>query len=123
MRLTGLLLFSAGCVAVSCTPRRYEPVRFAADAAVVLSLRAPRAQIVGVAGNFNAWKPERDKMRMSADSDWSVALRLEPGIYRYQFVVDGKWVTPPFVRTEPDGFGGNNGVLVVPHQAPICGGA
>jgi hypothetical protein len=39
---------------------------------------------------------------------------LAAGVWRYAFLVDGEWVSPPDAsRYEEDGFGGRNGVIHV----------
>ena len=45
---------------------------------------------------------------------WIKELALSPGIYEYQYVVDGRWVNDPqAVKSTPNPFGGRNSVLVV----------
>ncbi len=53
---------------------------------------------------------------MSRDDrgDWRVELTLPAGIYEYIYLIDGQPLTPPeATRRQDDGFGGENGVLVV----------
>jgi hypothetical protein len=81
---------------------------------VELRFRAPEAQAVAVAGDFNGWDPTAHPMHRDADGWWTVELDLDPGRYEYSYVVDGEWVTPPEAAiTVDDGFGGRNGVLEV----------
>jgi hypothetical protein len=45
---------------------------------------------------------------------WIKELTLSPGIYEYQYVVDGRWINDPHaVKSTPNPFGGRNSVLVV----------
>jgi hypothetical protein len=45
---------------------------------------------------------------------WTKELSLPPGLYEYQYVVDGRWVNDPrAVRSTPNPYGGRNSVLVV----------
>jgi len=71
-----------------------------------------QGESVAVAGNWGNW----DAMpltRVALDT-WEIVIDLEPGIYRYSLVVDGEaWTLPPGVLSEPDGFGGQVGLLVV----------
>lgn len=81
---------------------------------VELRFRAPEAQSVAVAGDFNGWDPTAHPMHRDADGWWTVELDVDPGRYEYSYVVDGEWVTPPEAAiTVDDGFGGRNGVLEV----------
>lgn len=69
------------------------------------------AKSVGVAGDFNRWKPSEHAMVCVAPNLWSLAVELEgPGAYGYKFVVDGaQWVVDPEnLNREPDGYGGWN---------------
>jgi hypothetical protein len=89
-----------------------------APAAVVLarlSLQAPLARTVRLAGDFNGWKPEATPLRRGANGVWSIELPLQPGRrYQYMFLVDGNWVTDPAASCHvDDGFGGQNAVLEV----------
>ncbi len=82
------------------------------DITVGFRLRAPDADAVRVAGDFNDWKPESLAMQRGADGLWSVQAALPPGRYAYMYVVDGQWMTPPDARrTQDDGFGARNGVI------------
>ena len=98
---------------------RYRPPELAPDPGrdgVRFRIHAPEATSVSVVGGWNAWNPEADPLS-GPDSRgvWEVTLPLKPGIWRYAFVVDGDWVKPPgALRYEEDGFGGENGVLIVP---------
>ncbi len=81
-----------------------EPTRF--------TLAAPEAATVSLAGSFSDWTP----IPMSRDDrgDWRVELTLPAGIYEYIYLIDGQPLTPPeATRRQDDGFGGENGVLVV----------
>lgn len=89
---------------------------------VVFRLHDPGAAEVVLVGDFNAWDPGRTPLRRGADGEWIAVVALAPGIWRYAFVVDGRWIRPPDApRYEPDGFGGENGVLEVP-AGPGVGG-
>jgi len=56
---------------------------------VVFSVRAAAESKVAVVGDFNHWNPEATPMAYAGHHTWEVALRLDPGEYRYKFVVDG----------------------------------
>lgn len=56
-----------------------------------LSLYAPDASAVFIAGTFNDWQSDTHPMTRSEDGWWIVTLQLSPGAYEYKFVVDGIW--------------------------------
>jgi hypothetical protein len=45
---------------------------------------------VMLSGNFNSWSTLQGQM-MKTDSGWIKDVRLEPGIYNYKFIFDGRW--------------------------------
>ena len=78
-----------------------------------LSLRAPRARTVEVAGDFTGWLPRA--LTRGADGWYVLAAPLAPGTYQMNVRVNGgKWLPPPSLTTVKDEFGGMTGVLVVP---------
>ena len=60
---------------------------------------APDAHEVFLAGDFNGWDPRATPMKHIAEN-WKAVLKLVPGFYSYNFVIDGKWVCDPN-RMEP----------------------
>ena len=75
---------------------------------------------VHVAGNFNNWPPtiSGGGWKMAYDGArkvWSVEHALAPGTYAYKFVLnESEWVQDPAnPASTPDGFGGQNSVLVL----------
>jgi hypothetical protein len=99
----------SGGVVVSWTAARFDAAGRAAPFGtgeggpdgVRFTLEAPGAESVTVAGGFTEW--EEIPMRREGD-EWTITLRLEPGVYRYAFRVDGTWVVPASVpgRTEDE---------------------
>jgi anti-sigma factor RsiW len=82
---------------------------------VRLELRAPAAHRVSVAGTFNRWNAEANQMARNEAGVWTAALPLEPGVYAYMFIIDGReWVADPNSPTvRDDGFGNRNSVMRV----------
>src|SRR5467141_1873984 len=79
---------------------------------VVVRFRMPAARSVAIAGNWNAWTPS--PLHALGDDIWEAALRLRPGTYYFNLVVDGReWVVPGGVATISDGMGGLIAVLNV----------
>ena len=59
-------------------------------------ISAPEANGVAVVGEFNQWNPESHPLKKGKDGVWKGSLRLEPGTYQYQFVIDGvEWKADP----------------------------
>jgi 1,4-alpha-glucan branching enzyme len=84
---------------------------------VVFSFEAPPGtNAVYLAGEFNGWRPDLDLMSDDdGDGVWTITYDLSPGTYQYKFVADGSWFQDPNnPEAAPDGFGGNNSVIVVP---------
>jgi 1,4-alpha-glucan branching enzyme len=82
--------------------------------AVCLEFHCEKARNVCIAGTFNDWSPEKAWMQEAGAGRWIKELRLPPGQYEYQYVVDGKWINDPrAVKSTPNAFGGRNSVLVV----------
>lgn len=82
---------------------------------VVFRFHAPGAREVSLVGDFNGWDPARAALDgPDSAGDWRVTEALPPGLWRYAFVVDGVWTKPPDAeRYEGDGFGGENGIILV----------
>jgi glycosidase len=63
---------------------------------------------VSIAGDFNGWNASTHKLQNSNEG-WKIALELDPGLYQYQIVADGKWMNNfGDVDTVPNGLGGYN---------------
>jgi hypothetical protein len=81
-----------------------------------LSLRAPGAERVEVAGDFTEWKAV--PATRSRNGVWYADLKIEPGQYRYAFRVNGKeWVVPDGATDVDDGFGGKSAWITVTGQS------
>lgn len=86
------------------------PLKYAAPFTYV----NPNARSVAVVGSFNDWDATRDVLTRTSDSVWSATIKLPPGRYEYQLVVDGKWIADPNAQRSADSdFGGANSVLNV----------
>jgi RNA polymerase-binding transcription factor DksA len=80
---------------------------------VRLSLIAPDAQEVFVAGSFNNWNPGATPLVNINHGRWVKYLSLPPGRYEYQFVVDGRWIHDRARELVDNPFGGLNSVIEV----------
>jgi hypothetical protein len=103
----------------SQSPRSASPVRGAARVApgyTRLTIDAPDAARVDVAGDFNEWTPV--PARRAAAGVWYADLHIAPGQYRYAFRVNGKeWRVPRGATAVEDGFGGKSTWLTVGEPA------
>ncbi len=76
----------------------------------------PPARSVAVTGDFNGWNPEGVPLSPSGKPGlWETQLKLRPGAYSYNFIVDGNVLVPdPNAAAQtPDGYGGTNSILLV----------
>ncbi len=82
---------------------------------VTLYYHNPSAQAVSVIGTFNGWSPDQSRMRRLTGGNWEIVLSLPPGHYSYRFLVNNRSqvLDPAAENIEPDGFGGENSVMVI----------
>lgn len=68
-----------------------------------------------LAGDFNDWVPDRDVETRNINGHWQKVFTVEPGVYEYRLLVDGKWQSDPTNPSEvPNEIGGINSLLQVP---------
>jgi hypothetical protein len=85
------------------------------DGSVLFRIQDEEAAAVSVVGDFSGWDAGRHPMRKSRNGWWELTVRIDPGSHQYAFVIDGEYVPPPNAETMvDDGFGGRNGLLVIP---------
>jgi len=100
-------------------PLAIQPVseRFPAleEQEIILTLLAPEAREVNVAGNFNNWRPEATPMKNTGEGEWVGRLMLRSGQYEYRFIVDGRWSEDAqTAQRVANPYGSFNSMLVVP---------
>jgi len=100
-------------------PTSLQPVseRFPAleEQEIILTLFAPKAREVNVAGNFNGWHPDATPLKNMGAGKWAVRLMLRSGQYEYRFVVGGRWSEDPRAdQRVANPYGGFNSVFLVP---------
>jgi chromosome partitioning protein len=55
-------------------------------------VNAPAAKEIYIVGDFNHWKISEDnKLSRLSDGKWEKRVGLQPGRYKYKFVIDGEW--------------------------------
>lgn len=101
------------------TPRR--PLWKVHDGTVRIQVPYDGSGSLYLAGDFNGWDPARQPLEPDGDGYYSTILSLQPGTYHYKVrVVEGdrtRWLDlPPRALTAADGFGGRNGLLIVPEK-------
>jgi len=57
-------------------------------------MAAPEAKQVFIAGDFNAWDPQKTRM-VKRNGTFRKRIELAPGEHEYKCIVDGKWQTDP----------------------------
>ena len=81
---------------------------------VLFSLHAPQADTVFLAGDFNQWDPEKNRLKKGRSGAWEAHLMLSPRTYEYKFIVDGKWQLDPVnSQTCKNCFGSSNNLVTV----------
>ncbi|MDD5408694.1 MAG: AAA family ATPase [Candidatus Omnitrophica bacterium] len=62
---------------------------------VTLTVKAPDAKEVYLAGEFNNWKLDENSRMTQNNGNWTKSINLNNGKYRYRFVIDGNWSEDP----------------------------
>jgi len=74
---------------------------------------------LALVGEFNSWDEHSTPMTEVSRGVWTVSVALRPGVYEYQFIVDGtKRETDPTMPKVESDFGSPNSVVTVSHKAP-----
>ena len=76
-------------------------------------------QSISVVGGFNDWDADSTKLTEVSPGVWTVSMRLRPGVYEYQFILNGKQrvIDPTMPQTSSD-FGSPNSVVTVSPKVP-----
>jgi chromosome partitioning protein len=78
------------------------------------TIHAPEAQSVYVTGSFNDWSLDDSCRLTNEEGNWRITLPLKAGVYKYQFIVDGKWQEDPqSPMKERNSFGDINSLIEV----------
>jgi hypothetical protein len=76
----------------------------------------PDASLVVLTGSFNNWH-QSQLLFAREGGEWVCRVDLDPGVYRYKFIVDGDWLLDPSnPDTAEDEAGNLNNVLEVRRQ-------
>ena len=81
---------------------------------ITLTVKAPEAKEVYLAGEFNNWKLDESSRMEQNNGSWTKRLKLDNGKYRYRFVIDGNWTEDPAnPLTQVNSFGTFDSLLEV----------
>jgi len=76
-------------------------------------------QSISLVGEFNDWDDDSTTLTEVSPGVWTVSLRLRPGVYEYQFILNGKQrVTDPTMPQISNDFGSPNSVVTVSPKVP-----
>ena len=76
-------------------------------------------QSISVVGGFNDWNADSTELTEVSPGVWTVSMRLRPGVYEYQFILNGKQrVTDPTMPQTSSDFGSPNSVVTVSPKVP-----
>jgi hypothetical protein len=74
---------------------------------------------ISLVGQFNDWDPASTTLVEESPGVWTVSVALRPGVYEYQFILNGtQRVTDPTMPQTSNDFGSPNSVVVVSPKAP-----
>ena len=74
---------------------------------------------ISLVGQFNDWDTDSTSLTEVSPGVWTVSLRLRPGVYEYQFILNGKqWVADPTMPQTSSDFGSPNSVVKVSAKVP-----
>ena len=63
---------------------------------VTFQVMAKPGSEVYLAGSFNNWDPQRNRMKESrTNGKYTATLMLPEGRHEYKFIVNGNWITDP----------------------------
>lgn len=70
-----------------------------------------RSKRVFLSGSFNQWSTLKGAMK-KIEGGWIIDVKLEPGVYAYKFITDGRWTTDPNnLLQSDDGVGNTNSIF------------
>jgi hypothetical protein len=90
------------------------------DGSISFLVFRPGAQGIELRGDFTRWHENPIPLRRAADGWWTVSLRLEPGDYLFNYLVDGREWLPDYAAhgIRPSGYGGWVSQLCVTASIP-----
>jgi len=84
------------------------------DQGVEFSFTQENIGSVSVAGSFNDWDTNANRLQKDENGIWKAVIVIPEGSYSYKFVVDGNWISDEEnPKTVEDGYGGTNSLVEV----------
>jgi len=77
-------------------PKKEEPAEFRN---ILFQYRSSKAKSVSIIGEFNNWIPQ--PLQKKDKNLWYITLKIKPGKYAYNYLVDGKIILDPNNLKEP----------------------
>lgn len=72
------------------------------------------ANSVALVGSFNDWNKEANPMAKGEDNVWKCTIKLAPGKYEYQFIVNNTdWKVDPKAESADNKYEGKNSVIEI----------
>ena len=76
----------------------------------IFELKTDAKEVI-LKGSWDGWKEER--MKKNKKGIFSKRKKLNPGIYEFGYLVDGKWMADESCKVVDSPFGGKNSILEV----------
>jgi 1,4-alpha-glucan branching enzyme len=70
---------------------RHLSYKFVSNQTIKFRIYNKSASLIAIVGDFNNWNPEHDLLTKGKNNVWTITKKLQPGKYRYKFIIDGKW--------------------------------
>lgn len=81
---------------------------------IVLKLKDNGYDKVKIKGEMNSWNPNTTPVTKDTDGDWASVFDMNPGLYQYKYVIDGKEVCDPMNQDSvSNGIGGYNSLMKI----------
>ncbi|MEW6041084.1 MAG: glycogen-binding domain-containing protein, partial [Elusimicrobiota bacterium] len=77
-------------------PQTAQPIKLRN---ILFQYKSSKAKSVAIIGDFNDWTPE--PLEKKQDNMFQIILKLKPGKYLYNYLVDGQVMTDPNNRKPP----------------------
>jgi hypothetical protein len=119
MRLKDLVVVAAVFAALGALTTPSTAGVSKVEGGIEFTYEDPSAGSVSLAGDFNNWNMNADKLTQGDDGVWRIVVDLSPGEYEYKFVVNGsEWIADP-ENPRVVGSYGNSGLTINEDGEPV----